>query len=321
MHRMQALGLTPAEEEAYRHVLRHPGRSARTIVAASWHPHGTGAATVRRLKDLGAVVEQDGLLWPEQPERVVGRLTEQLLAELHTIMQSLSQAYGVVRSLEDESAAAGGPWEDDDALVPARRPPERISDSAVLRQRVEELARSARDEVLACVPCPATDSWVSRLTVPLCLRMLDRGVTVRLLVWQAVPAVPSAAAHLGRLAGAGAQVRVLPTSDSATAVCDGHTALVPVAPSDLAEGMFCHHGTQNSEHCRPSLRAAVGRCPDVAGRLTAGTPRCVRSSPAPGPAAPHGRDFPHRGSGSAPICSGDTCAGPCPPGARRSRPC
>ncbi|MCQ4208733.1 TrmB family transcriptional regulator [Streptomyces longispororuber] len=237
MHRMQALGLTPAEEETYRHVLRHPGRSARTIAAASWHPYGTGAATVRRLKDLGAVVERDGLLWPEEPERVVGRLTEQLLAELHTIMQSLSQTYGVVRSLEDESTGAGRPGEDDGAPEPARRPVERISDPAVLQPRVEELAGSARDEVLACVPCAGTDSWVSRLAMPLCLRMLNRGVRMRLLVGQALPAAPAVAAHLGRLAVAGAQVRVVP-SDCVTAVCDGHTALVPVALPDFAEGMF-----------------------------------------------------------------------------------
>ncbi|MFI7011335.1 hypothetical protein [Streptomyces sp. NPDC050145] len=117
MHRMQALGLTPAEEETYRHVLRHPGRSIRAIAAAPWHPYETGAATVGRLKDLGAVFEQDGLLWPENPERVVGRLTERMLAELHTIMQNLSQAYAVVRSLEEETAAAGPPGTDDPAQI------------------------------------------------------------------------------------------------------------------------------------------------------------------------------------------------------------
>ncbi|WP_369142733.1 TrmB family transcriptional regulator [Streptomyces sp. R44] len=234
MHRMQILGITPAEEHTYRHLLRHPGSGVAETVAAPWHPPGAGAAAVGRLKALGVVVESDGALWPEEPQVVVGLLAERLLAELHAITRSLAQVYTVVRSLEDEAAAAGRPEEppQDSRLV------ERITGPSALRARVEALALSTRSEVLAGGLCEEVDPRVLRLTLPLGLRMLARGVTVRLLVRQSMLADPVAVAHLRRLADAGARVRVLSSSDSPMAVCDGGTALVPVEPSDLTKGAF-----------------------------------------------------------------------------------
>ncbi|MGA5066287.1 hypothetical protein ACPB9E_21420 [Streptomyces exfoliatus] len=241
MHRMQILGITPAEEETYRHLLRHPGSGVGEIVAAPWHPSGTGAAAVGRLTALGAVVERDGALWPEEPKAVVALLAERLLAELHTITRSLAQVYTVVRSLEDEAdeaAVAAGRPEAGDTPPPDSRLVERITDPTALRARVEALALSTRSEVLAGGLCEEVDSGVLRLTLPLGLRMLDRGVTVRLLVWQSMLADPAVVAHVRQLADAGALVRVLASSDSPMAVCDGGTALVPVEPSDIAKGAF-----------------------------------------------------------------------------------
>ncbi|WP_411109930.1 helix-turn-helix transcriptional regulator [Streptomyces sp. c-19] len=237
MHRMQILGITPAEEETYRHLLRHPGSGVGEIVAAPWHPSGTGGAAVGRLKALGAVVERDGALWPEEPKAVVALLAERLLAELHTITRSLAQVYTVVRSLEDEAAVAGRP-EEGDTPPPDSRLVERITDPVELRARVEALALNTRSEVLAGGLCEEVDSRVLRLTLPLGLRMLGRGVTVRLLVWQSMLADQVVVTHLRQLADAGARVRVLPSSDSPMAVCDGATALVPVEPSDIAKGAF-----------------------------------------------------------------------------------
>lgn len=237
MHRMQILGITPAEEQTYRHLLRHPGSGVAEIVAAPWHPSGAGAAAVGRLKALGAVVESDGALWPEEPKVVVGLLAERLLAELHTITRSLAQVYTVVRSLEDEAGAAGVPEEGDTPPQDSRLV-ERITDPTALRARVEALALSTRSEVLAGGLCEEVDRRVLRLTLPLGLRMLGRGVTVRLLVWQSMLADPVVVAHLRQLADAGARVRVLSSSDSPMAVCDGGTALVPVEPSDISKGAF-----------------------------------------------------------------------------------
>ncbi|MFE0649398.1 helix-turn-helix transcriptional regulator [Streptomyces sp. NPDC059534] len=234
---MQILGITPTEERTYRHLLRHPGSGVDEIVAAPWHPAGAGAAAVERLKALGAVVESDGALWPEEPKVMVGLLAERLLAELHTITRSLAQVYTVVRSLEDEAAATGRPEEGDTPPQDSRLM-ERITDPTALRARVEALALSTRSEVLAGGLCEEVDPRVLRLTLPLGLRMLGRGVTVRLLVWQSMLADPVVVAHLRQLADAGARVRVLSSSDSPMAVCDGGTALVPVEPSDVAKGAF-----------------------------------------------------------------------------------
>ncbi|KQX14763.1 hypothetical protein ASC82_05585 [Streptomyces sp. Root431] len=238
MHRMQILGITPAEEQTYRHLLRHPGSGVAEIVAAPWHPSGAGAAAVERLKALGAVAESDGALWPEEPKVVVGLLAERLLAELHTITRSLAQVYTVVRSLEDEAAATAGRPEEGDTPPQDSRLMERITDPTALRARVESLALSTRSEVLAGGLCEEVDRRVLRLTLPLGLRMLARGVTVRLLVWQSMLADPLVVSQLRRLADAGARVRVLSSSDSPMAVCDGGTALVPVEPSDIAKGAF-----------------------------------------------------------------------------------
>ncbi|MEU9857289.1 helix-turn-helix transcriptional regulator [Streptomyces sp. NPDC047974] len=237
MHPMQFLGVTPAEEETYRHLLRHPGSSAEDVVAAPWHPHGTGAAVVRRLKDLGAVVEDDGVLWPEKPELVVGRLAEKLLTELHTITRGLAQVYPMVRSLQDE-AAAGGRGEEVDPPAADGRTVERITDPAAVRARVEELALGARSEVLAGGLCEETELGTPWVTVPLCLGMLERGVDVRLLVWRSALAAPAVVAQLRRLAEAGARVRVLPSSEGPMVVYDGRTVLVPVVPSDIGRGAF-----------------------------------------------------------------------------------
>ncbi|MFE4621281.1 TrmB family transcriptional regulator [Streptomyces sp. NPDC056747] len=238
MHRMQILGITPAEEQTYRHLLRHPGSGVAEIVAAPWHPSGAGAAAVERLKALGAVVERDGALWPEEPKVAVGLLAERLLAELHTITRSLAQVYTVVSSLEDEAAAAAGRPEEGDTPPQDSRLVERITDPTALRARVESLALSTRSEVLAGGLCEEVDRRVLRLTLPLGLRMLRRGVTVRLLVWRSMLADPAVVSHLRQLADAGARVRVLSSSDSPMAVCDGETALVPVEPSDIAKGAF-----------------------------------------------------------------------------------
>ncbi|NML55600.1 helix-turn-helix transcriptional regulator [Streptomyces sp. R302] len=237
MDRMQFLGVTPAEEETYRHLLRHPGSSVEDVVAARWQPRGAGADVVRRLKDLGAVVEDDGALWPEKPELVVGRLAERLLTELHTITRGLAQVYPMVRSLQDE-AAAGRRSEEVDAPAEDGRTVERITDAAALRARVEELALGARSEVLAGGLCEETGLGPPWVTVRLCLGMLERGVTVRLLVWRSALDAPAVVAQLRRLAGAGARVRVLPSSEGPMVVYDGRTVLVPVVPSDIGKGAF-----------------------------------------------------------------------------------
>ncbi|GHA98534.1 TrmB family transcriptional regulator [Streptomyces termitum] len=235
MHRMQFLGVTPAEEKTYRHLLRHPGSSAEEVVAAPWQPDGDGAAVVRRLKELGAVVENGGALWPEKPELVAGRLTERLLTELHALTRGLSEVYPMVRSLRDEAACgrnggAGAP--PDGGTV------ERITDAAALRARVEELARGTRSELLAGGLCGERGLGAPWVTVPLCLDMLDRGVAVRLLVWRSALGSPAVVAHLRRLAGAGARVRVLPSSEGPMVVYDGGTVLVPVVSSDSGRGAF-----------------------------------------------------------------------------------
>ncbi|MFE5208656.1 hypothetical protein [Streptomyces sp. NPDC056600] len=232
---MQILGFTPAEEELYRRLLRRPGLPVAAVVGPAGGTDGAAARDVDRLRALGAVVERDGALWPEHPERVVTRLSGRLLEELHTLIRGLGALRPVVDSLKREAAPGRMPWP---RAAPEPALVERITDAALMRATVRSLAHVARTEMLVAGPWSAGGPEARRALARLCTVLLRRSVLVRVVVWRSVPGEAVAVPDLAELHAAGARVRVLPEPDGPLLACDRNRLLVPVDPSDFARGLL-----------------------------------------------------------------------------------
>lgn len=228
---MQILGLTEAEEDVYRHLLRNPGAELDDVhILLRCAPEETEDA-LRRLCELRLLKEEDGRVWARSPESVVGRLAEQRLEELYESIRMLSRLQPVIDSLAGESPARESGAADG--------PTERLTEIADIRTRLDELSFFARSEVQSAEPYDALTPENIAHARPLDLRCLRRGVVIRNLVRASALADPLTLSYLRELHAAGARIRVLDTLDELILIYDRHTALVPIDPSDTAAGALC----------------------------------------------------------------------------------
>nr|WP_260696835.1 helix-turn-helix transcriptional regulator [Streptomyces sp. 130] len=230
-HTMQVLGLTAAEEDVYRHLLRNPGAEPDDLhILLRCAPEETDSA-LRRFRELGLLREDGGSVSARAPEVVVGRLAEQRLEELYDSIRTLSHLQPIIDSLADEVPA--------EEADPADGPTERLTDIADIRTRLDELSFFARSEVQSAEPYDALTPENIAHARPLDMRCLRRGVAIRNLVRAAALTDPATLSYLRELSAAGARIRVLDTLDELILIYDRHTALVPIDPADTAKGALC----------------------------------------------------------------------------------
>ncbi|MEU8121925.1 helix-turn-helix domain-containing protein [Spirillospora sp. NPDC049024] len=206
---LEGLGVSAAEEAAYRALLRE-GPSTLADLAAR---HGASVAALRRLlprlEDLGLVT------------RLAGRPLRLLATPPHVAVEAL------VASRQEEiarSRAAIGPL-----LAEAAPHPEElvevVSGRTAVARRYLQLLNGARDELLVLVQPPfATDAAVSSDEQE---RTMRRGITVRGIYGPEALDEPHALDYVRRAVASGEQAR-LGAVPIKLAVADRRTAMLPL---------------------------------------------------------------------------------------------
>ncbi|SCK38525.1 helix-turn-helix transcriptional regulator [Streptomyces sp. WMMB 322] len=234
---MSYLGLTEEQEHMYRLCLREPGIGLDGLIDQLRLPPNTARRELRRLRELGLLrsvgatggrgqAGEEGLAAAD-PDVAVARLLDLRLHELHEKLQRVTQLQPLVASLRAERGEVREP-----AVVGI----EQVTDPAKIRDRIDDLAFFAREEVALVEPGVALRQDEIDEARPRVLRCLRRGLTVRtVLVRKALDHEPTVA-YLRELESYGARIRLVTHTTAKIQMYDRRTAVVPVDPEDTAPG-------------------------------------------------------------------------------------
>ncbi|MEU8460634.1 helix-turn-helix transcriptional regulator [Streptomyces sp. NPDC029003] len=220
------LGLTGTEERVYRHFLRNPGTVGEDIHLLLHAPREEVEAAQERLNRLGLLRGDRSALFATDPETAVGRLTDLQLRVLHEQLRQVTQSRHLIADLEAEQGSK--------SLAP--QGVERLEVLTQIRDRIDDLAFFARDEIISVEPYTALTPDNIAHSRPLDTRCLRRGVRICSVVRKEALDHPPTVAYLRELTAQGASIRVAESFSERILVYDRQTALVPVDPEDTSRG-------------------------------------------------------------------------------------
>ncbi|WP_326588956.1 helix-turn-helix transcriptional regulator [Streptomyces sp. NBC_01294] len=220
------LGLTVTEERVYRHFLRNPGTLGEDIHVLLHAPREEVEAAQARLSQLGLLHGDQAAFCATDPEVAVGRLTDLRLRDLHEQLQQVTQSRHLIADLRAEQGAKS----------PVPQGVERLEELAQIRDRIDDLAFFAREEILSVEPYTALTADNIIHSRPLDTRCLRRGLRICSVVRKEVLDHPPTIAYLRELIAQGASIRVAEDLSERILVYDRQTALVPVDPADTSRG-------------------------------------------------------------------------------------
>ncbi|MFE5094774.1 LuxR C-terminal-related transcriptional regulator [Streptomyces sp. NPDC056638] len=230
---MSIFGVSETEEEVYRHFLRNPGTATDDLHLLLHTDPQVARSCIARLQELGLLHPEgsDLRIFPTDPEVALARLIDLRLHSLHQELQRVTRSRHVIDGLRAEQGM--------------RRPPppgiEQLEGLAQIRNRIDDLAFFARDEILSVEPYTKLSPENIARSRPLDLRCLRRGVRIRNVVAQAALRDPATAAYLRELAEHGASIRVTAHTAERLLVYDRKAALVPLDPRNTSRGALLAH--------------------------------------------------------------------------------
>ncbi|MBQ0987112.1 helix-turn-helix transcriptional regulator [Streptomyces sp. F63] len=225
---MSVFGVSPLEEEIYRHFLRNPGTSPDDIHLLLHCERERVRHSLDRLRGLGLLhpAGGDGLLDPADPEIALARLTDTRLRALHQELRRVTQSRHVINGLRAEQ----GPRAQAGSGI------EQLEGLEQIRDRIDDLAFFARDEILSVEPYTRLSPENIARSRPLDHRCLRRGVEIRSVVLRRALDDTPTADYLRELVAHGAKIRVARDITERMLVYDRRAALVPLDPADTARG-------------------------------------------------------------------------------------
>ncbi|MFD3481857.1 helix-turn-helix transcriptional regulator [Streptomyces sp. NPDC058665] len=230
---MSVFGVTPTEEEIYRHFLRNPDTSADDIHLLVHTEQDDARASLDRLRELGLLHPDSDhhRVSPADPGVALARLTDARLNALHEELRLVMQARDLVDGLRAEQGSR----------LPPVQGIEQLEGLTEIRNRIDDLAFFARDEILSVEPYTKLSPENIERSRPLDLRCLRRGVRIRNVVHTAALDDLPTHEYLRELVKRGAHIRVAENITERILVYDGRTALVPVDPQNTARGALLAH--------------------------------------------------------------------------------
>ncbi|MFC8337457.1 helix-turn-helix transcriptional regulator [Streptomyces rubiginosohelvolus] len=224
---LSILGLDMTEERAYRHFLRNPGTGTEDIGVLLHSPREEVEKALARLDELGLLrTDEHGGVSAAAPETAVERLTEIRLRELHEQLHQVTRSRHLITELTAEQQTR----------PLATQGVERLEVLRQIRDRIDDLAFFARQEILSVEPYTALTAENIAHARPLDTRCLRRGVQIRSVVLREALDHPPTVAYLRELTAQGASIRAADKLSERILVYDRRTALVPVDPSDTSRG-------------------------------------------------------------------------------------
>ncbi|MFJ7947239.1 helix-turn-helix transcriptional regulator [Streptomyces sp. NPDC096354] len=230
---MSVFGVSEAEEEIYRHFLRNPGTSADDIHLLLHIDPEAARRCVDRLQELGLLhpTGSDRRITPTDPELALARLVDLRLHALHQELQRVTRSRHVVDGLRAEQGAH----------TPPPQGIEQLEGLAQIRNRIDDLAFFARDEILSVEPYTKLSPENIARSRPLDLRCLRRGVRIRNVIAREALQDRATADYLRELVAHGASIRVAAHPTERLLVYDRRAALVPIDPQHTARGALLTH--------------------------------------------------------------------------------
>ncbi|MGH3311911.1 MAG: helix-turn-helix transcriptional regulator [Streptomyces sp.] len=234
---MSYLGLTEEQEQIYRLCLREPGIGLDALTDQLRILPNAARRELRRLRELGLLrsggtshaqgaAGDDGLAAAD-PDVAVARLLDLRLHELREKLQRVTQLRPLVASLRAERGEQRPP-----AVVGI----EQVTDLAKIRDRIDDLAFFAREEVSLVEPGSVLREEEIEQSRPRVLRCLRRGLSVRSVVIRKTLDHRPTVEYLRELESHGARVRLISHTAAKIQMYDRRTAVVPVHPEDNARG-------------------------------------------------------------------------------------
>ncbi|HEV2378158.1 MAG TPA: helix-turn-helix transcriptional regulator [Streptosporangiaceae bacterium] len=119
---------------------------------------------------------------------------------------------------------------------------ERLDDIDTIRDRLAQLARDARFELLSLMPRGAQSEASMAASKPLDEEMLKRGVDVRTVYLESVRNDPVTMAYARWLTELGGQVKTIAALPARMTIVDRNLALLPTDPDDTSRGAILVRG-------------------------------------------------------------------------------
>ncbi|WP_156726609.1 helix-turn-helix transcriptional regulator [Streptomyces apocyni] len=232
---MSVFGVSAQEEETYRHFLRNPDTTADDIHLLLHTTPEQALQCLERLQVLGLLhpAGKDRVISPADPELALTRLMDSRMHELHQELMRVTRSRHVVDGLRAEQEHASRSYTHPGI--------EQLESLADIRNRIDDLAFFARDEILAVEPYRQLSAENIARSRPLDLRCLRRGVSIRNVVIRAVLDDQPTADYLRELVAHGAEIRVSDDTAERMLVYDRSTALVPLDPQNTSRGALLAH--------------------------------------------------------------------------------
>ncbi|GAA3438339.1 hypothetical protein [Kutzneria kofuensis] len=217
---LRDVGFTPVQEEVYRALVGNPD-----VV-----PPGSDQA-VRELIALG-VLRRDpsspsGVRVPN-PSVALGELVERVEDELVRRQRLVGDIRCEIAALTAEHTRR--------RTAPDSIGVEWLTDSGEVLERLDELSFFTRTSVFAVQPLSPADRRRAVDPAQLDLRIMRRGVDMRVIYDGRLLANDGAVAQLNRLAMAGVEIRFAPEPPDRMIIMDESVAVLPVDPADSRAG-------------------------------------------------------------------------------------
>ncbi|MBB5786472.1 winged helix-turn-helix transcriptional regulator [Jiangella mangrovi] len=226
---LQALGVTPLDEEVYRTLLRYPGSTSEDLADLAGHAASTLRRSVRRLEELGLVTRLAGTpvrLLPARPDVAVDVLVAQRQQELALARES---ARGLLQEMSAEHVHESG-----DLIEIVRGRP-------AVAHRFMQMEQTVTRELLVLDRPP----YAQTLDQPNDreYELLARGVRCRGIYAPEGLERPGRLDELRRLVDAGEEARTSPVVPLKMAIADGEVAILPLSFEQSAEQALVVHAS------------------------------------------------------------------------------
>ncbi|MFD7553842.1 LuxR C-terminal-related transcriptional regulator [Streptomyces sp. NPDC059835] len=217
------LGVTGEEERSYRALLRRESCSAALDFEE---------LELERLVALGlATRSARGLVRAVPPPRAVDALIDGRLRRLREELEGEVARRSVIESLFLERwSLPASPRADGERTIA------RLRGIEAVREAIDELTFFARTEDLTTEPTGVLTEESIAVSHPINMRLLRRGVRVRMIMGAAIIQDQSTLAYMRDLVRHGAEVRVSRQPVERVIIVDRSAALTPIDPADTSLG-------------------------------------------------------------------------------------
>ncbi|MEV6301787.1 helix-turn-helix transcriptional regulator [Actinoplanes sp. NPDC051861] len=230
-------GAATVEDEiatSYALLLREPGLDLDEFATRVGRSRDEARRLLDRMVDLALLhrrPSENGSLVAASPVLAMQQLMareQQMLAERQAFLQ---QGYSTLSQVLTGYVAGEAEVAADPAPIA-----EQLDDLPAVRRRLEELAVSARVEVVAFSPRAGNPAAAKAASKPLDFAVLERGVRMRTVYSASAMHAEGAREYADALVAAGGEVRLAPSLPMRLIAVDATTAIVPRRPDAGSDG-------------------------------------------------------------------------------------